>query len=122
MAIKIDLEKAYDRVRWDFIDAPLQVASIPAFLRNVIISSISNSTMQVLWNSVPTPKFRPTRGLDKVALFPHIFLCYAWNDWDTLSTLLSVAEIGDPFVSLARDRPFLTSSLRMISLFSVKQM
>ncbi|KAK5811979.1 hypothetical protein PVK06_027373 [Gossypium arboreum] len=46
MAIKIDLEKAYDRVRWDFIDASFQAAGIPDFLRNVIMSSISNSTMQ----------------------------------------------------------------------------
>lgn len=45
MVIKIDLEKAYDRVRWDFIDAFLQVAGIPNYLSNVIISAISNSTM-----------------------------------------------------------------------------
>lgn len=32
MAIKIDLEKAYDRVRWEFIDASLKAAGIPDFL------------------------------------------------------------------------------------------
>ncbi|KAG8486162.1 hypothetical protein CXB51_019593 [Gossypium anomalum] len=38
MAIKIDLENAYDRVSWVFIDASLQVANIPDFLRKSLES------------------------------------------------------------------------------------
>ncbi|KAA3467445.1 reverse transcriptase [Gossypium australe] len=64
MAIKIDLEKAYDRVRWDFIDTSLQAEDIPSYPRNVIVSAISNSTMQILWNGVPTSKFRSKYGLN----------------------------------------------------------
>ncbi|KAA3489717.1 LINE-1 reverse transcriptase isogeny [Gossypium australe] len=51
MAIKIDLKKAYDHVQWDFIDVSLQAAGIPDYFRNV------------LWNGVPTPKFKPVRGI-----------------------------------------------------------
>ncbi|KAH1096691.1 hypothetical protein J1N35_013612 [Gossypium stocksii] len=46
MAIKIDLEKAYDRVSWDFIDVSLRAIGIPEYLVNVIMSVISNPTMQ----------------------------------------------------------------------------
>ncbi|KAH1038645.1 hypothetical protein J1N35_040388 [Gossypium stocksii] len=67
MAIKIDLKKSYDRVRWDFINISLQAAGIPSYLSNVIISDISNSTMQVLWNGVPMAKFRPVRGSRQVS-------------------------------------------------------
>ncbi|KAA3470974.1 callose synthase 3-like [Gossypium australe] len=52
IAVKINLEKAYDRVRWEFIDASLQATSVANFLREVIMSTISKFTMQVLWNGV----------------------------------------------------------------------
>ncbi|KAA3481132.1 endonuclease/exonuclease/phosphatase family protein [Gossypium australe] len=47
ITVKIDLEKACDKA-----------IGISDFLKNVIISTISNSTMQMLWNGVPTQKFR----------------------------------------------------------------
>ncbi|MBA0575969.1 hypothetical protein Golob_024582 [Gossypium lobatum] len=50
--VKIDLEKTYDRVRWEFIDASLQVASVTDFLIEVIMSTMSKFTMQVLWNGI----------------------------------------------------------------------
>lgn len=48
MAIKLDLEKAYDRVSWEFISASLSAVEIPLFLLSVIMSAISTSTMQIL--------------------------------------------------------------------------
>ncbi|KAK5802106.1 hypothetical protein PVK06_029688 [Gossypium arboreum] len=63
MAVKIDLEKAYDKVHWDFIRASFKDARIPDMLISVIISVISSSTMQLLWNGVPMQKFKPTRGI-----------------------------------------------------------
>ncbi|KAH1090779.1 hypothetical protein J1N35_018036 [Gossypium stocksii] len=35
MAIKLDLEKAYDRISWDFIDVTLVAAGVPEFLRKL---------------------------------------------------------------------------------------
>jgi len=54
MAIKLDLEKAYDRVSWEFIRASLEAVGVPEFLKEVIMSVISSSSMQILWNGVPT--------------------------------------------------------------------
>lgn len=45
MEVKIDLEKAYDRVQWEFIKASLNAAGIPDLLKNVILSAIFNSIM-----------------------------------------------------------------------------
>ncbi|KAK5793328.1 hypothetical protein PVK06_034471 [Gossypium arboreum] len=80
MTIKINLEKAYDQVRWDFIDASLQATSILNYLRKVIISTISISTIQVLWNGVPMAKFRPARGIKQgCPLSPYLsVLCMEW--------------------------------------------
>ncbi|KAA3459823.1 Retrovirus-related Pol polyprotein LINE-1 [Gossypium australe] len=80
MAIKLDLKKAYDRISWDFIDASLVAAGIPEFLRKVIMDAISSSTMQILWNGVPSKSFKPKRGIRQgCSLLPHLFvLCMEW--------------------------------------------
>ncbi|KAH1081647.1 hypothetical protein J1N35_021408 [Gossypium stocksii] len=48
MALKIDLDKAYDRISWEFINVSLQATCIPNFLCNVIMFAIMSSSMQVL--------------------------------------------------------------------------
>ncbi|KAH1081996.1 hypothetical protein J1N35_021757 [Gossypium stocksii] len=93
MAIKIDLKKAFDRVRWDFISASFQAAGIPFFLHNVIMSVISNSTMQVLWNGVPTQKFRLARGVRQdCPLSPYLFILYM--EWLGLSIRKAI-DVGN---------------------------
>ncbi|KAH1098665.1 hypothetical protein J1N35_015586 [Gossypium stocksii] len=80
MAIKLDLEKAYDRVSWDFINTSLIAAIILIFLRNVIMPAIFSASMQILWNGVPTQKFKPVRGIRQgCPLSPYLFvLCMEW--------------------------------------------
>ncbi|KAH1131560.1 hypothetical protein J1N35_002938 [Gossypium stocksii] len=80
MAIKLDLEKAYDRISLDFIDASLVVAGILKFLRRVIMGAISSSSMQILWNGVPSKPFKPVRGIRQgCPLSPYLFvLCMEW--------------------------------------------
>lgn len=80
MTLKIDLKKAYDRIRWDFINASFQAASIPNYLWNVIMSFIPTSTIQLMWNGVPLSKFKTARGIRQVCpLSPYLFLlCMEW--------------------------------------------
>ncbi|KAA3477142.1 Retrovirus-related Pol polyprotein from type-2 retrotransposable element R2DM [Gossypium australe] len=78
MAVKIDLEKAYDRVRWDFVKASLKAAGIPSNLIKIIMNAISTSTVQVLWNGSPTPKFKPVRRIRQMCpLSPYLFILSA---------------------------------------------
>ncbi|KAA3460126.1 reverse transcriptase [Gossypium australe] len=80
MAIKLDLEKAYDRISWEFIHVSLVAAGIPESLRKVIMNAISSSTMQILWNGVPSRPFKPVRGIRQgCPLSPYLFvLCMEW--------------------------------------------
>lgn len=72
MVNKIDLEKPYDRVRWDFIVTSLLAVSVSKFLRRVIMSGISSSTMQIFWNGIPTRSLSLLKELDKGVLYHHI--------------------------------------------------
>ncbi|KAH1065075.1 hypothetical protein J1N35_030062 [Gossypium stocksii] len=80
MAIKLDLEKAYDRISWELIDVSLVAVGVPRFLRKVIMGAISSSTMQMLWNRVPYQSFKPMRGIRQgCPLSPYIFVfCMEW--------------------------------------------
>lgn len=51
MAIKIDLEKAYDKLKWGFIRERLFNINMPADLVEVIMSCITtvSSAMEELW-------------------------------------------------------------------------
>ncbi|KAA3460795.1 reverse transcriptase [Gossypium australe] len=80
MAIKLDLEKAYDRVSWRFIEVSLEAAGVPEKIRKVIMNAISSSTMQILWNGVPSRSFKLIRGIRQgCPLSPYLFvLCMEW--------------------------------------------
>ena len=63
MAIKIDLEKAYDRLRWDFIHETLSEIGLPVLIINTIIECVTTARLSVLWNGEPTTQFKPSRGV-----------------------------------------------------------
>ncbi|XP_041995567.1 uncharacterized protein LOC121745649 [Salvia splendens] len=51
MAIKVDLEKAYDRLRWDFVEDTLSDLGVPSQLARVIMERQSNRGVQTEpWN------------------------------------------------------------------------
>ncbi|KAK4258521.1 hypothetical protein QN277_004963 [Acacia crassicarpa] len=63
MAIKIDLEKAYDRIRWDFLRLVLLEVGFEESFIDLVMTCVSSVSYNVLWNGSKTEFFTPGRGL-----------------------------------------------------------
>uniref|UniRef100_A0A2N9F2I1 Reverse transcriptase domain-containing protein n=1 Tax=Fagus sylvatica TaxID=28930 RepID=A0A2N9F2I1_FAGSY len=75
MALKIDLEKAYDRFEWSFIHHTLQFFNFPSTWIDLIMSCISSSSLSILVNGECLEKFSPSRGIrQRDHLSPYIFI------------------------------------------------
>ncbi|KAG8389521.1 hypothetical protein BUALT_Bualt02G0238000 [Buddleja alternifolia] len=104
MLIKLDLEKAYDKVRWDFLTQTLQDFHFPEKLVNLIMSCVESAHLQILWNGEPLEPFAPRCGLRQGdPLSPYLFvLCM-----ERLSYLIEEKvnnKVWDP-ISFGRNGP-----------------
>ena len=61
MAIKIDLEKAYDYLEWSFIRNTLALFKFPIQLISLIMSCVSTSSISILYNRGALEPFLPSR-------------------------------------------------------------
>lgn len=59
MVMKIDLEKAYDRLEWSFIKMVLKHFGFPESMINLIMSYVSSSTTALLFNGSKLDPFQP---------------------------------------------------------------
>lgn len=73
--LKLDLEKAYDRLDWNFVEETLLNASIPYRVVRAIMRILQGSSCRELWNGESTEAFMSTRDLQQGdPLSPYIFV------------------------------------------------
>ena len=82
MVLKIDLEKAYDKLEWGFIRSMLIRYNFPDNLIEIIMSCISSVLTLLLFNGGSLEPFKPSRGIRQGdPLSPYIFiLCMEFLD------------------------------------------
>jgi hypothetical protein len=88
VAIKVDLSKAYDKLKWDFIWQILKEVQILESMINVIMHSVTSVETNVKWNGARGNYFRPQRGIRQGdPISPYLFVMCI----DKLSHLISQA-------------------------------
>lgn len=77
LTIKVDLDKTYDRLHWDFIEDKLLDVVFPSTLVNFITEYITPIFMQIVWNGRLSNEFVPKKSIKQgCPLSPYIFfLC-----------------------------------------------
>lgn len=108
MAIKIDFEKAYDRLDWSFIRDTLLQMNIPLLLVNIIMECVTTASLKVLWNGEPSDSFKPTRGIRQGdPLSPYLFVMCMERLYQTIEEAI-VAKKWKP-IRASRDDPVLSN-------------
>ena len=75
MVIKIDLEKADDRLEWSFVRMVLDHFGFPKNVFELILSCISTTSTSILFNGNKLEAFYPSRGIRQGdPMSPYIFL------------------------------------------------
>ena len=79
MAIKIDLEKAYNKLEWAFIRNMLLRINLFGNLIDLIMSYVSSVSTSILLNGAPLEPILSSRGIRQGDPLPLTLLHFAFN-------------------------------------------
>ena len=79
MVIKIDLEKAYDRLEWSFVRLVLDHFGFPKNISELILRCISTTSTSILLMAVNLKPSSPQEALDKETLCLPTTSFSVWN-------------------------------------------
>ena len=90
-ALKIDLEKAYDRIEWAFVKECLEDQNLDTRSVNLIMDCVSKASSSILINGYKTERFLHSRGLRQGdPMSPYLFnICL-----ERLTQMINVACLG----------------------------
>ena len=120
VALKLDLDKAYDCLEWSFIQETLQFFQIPPTLTKLIVNMFSSTRFHIMWNGAPLSTIVLSRGCVKGIIYLLICFSCVWNAhpffqkrrFETTLSILSRSGVK---------LKFRIYSLRMISFSSLRQ-
>lgn len=103
-ALKLDLNKAYDRVEWQFLEAVMQKLGFSEVWINLVMGCVRTVSYSFIFNGELRGRVVPTRGLRQGdSISPYLFLLCA----EGLSHLISEAVFHQRIhgVSVCRGAP-----------------
>lgn len=60
--LKLDMNKAFDRIEWNYLELILRDMGFPDLFCRLIMGCVTTASLSILINGAPSESFKPTRG------------------------------------------------------------